>query len=242
MKLEVNSLGKTYGSGRVMVHAVTNANFTIEAGQFIAIVGPSGSGKTTLLSMLGGLLTPTSGTILVNERQVEKLKPRERQEYRRDNVGFIFQANNLLPFLTAKENLILMNQLGPGNQYMMNERAQQLLSEMGLMTRANALATELSGGERQRVAIARALMRDPDMVLADEPTANLDSELGRHVVQNLVNGVKGRNKIGIMVTHDLNMAALADGILGMRDGHISSGSPTGTLISPESMKEESDPW
>jgi putative ABC transport system ATP-binding protein len=237
VKLEVNSLGKTYGSGRVMVHAVTNANFTIEAGQFIAIVGPSGSGKTTLLSMLGGLLTPTSGTMLVNERQVEKLKPRERQEYRRDHVGFIFQANNLLPFLTAKENLILMNQLGPGDKQMMNERAEQLLSEMGLVTRANALATELSGGERQRVAIARALMRDPDMVLADEPTANLDSGLGRHVVQNLVNGVKGRNKIGIMVTHDLNMAALADRILGMRDGHISGGSPKGTLLPSESMKE-----
>jgi putative ABC transport system ATP-binding protein len=237
VKLEVNSLGKTYGSGRIMVRAVTNANFTIEAGQFIAIVGPSGSGKTTLLSMLGGLLTPTNGTILVDERQVEKLKPRERQEYRRDHVGFIFQANNLLPFLTAKENLILMNQIGPGDRQMMNERAQQLLSEMGLVSRANALATELSGGERQRVAIARALMRDPDMVLADEPTANLDSELGRHVVQNLINGVKGRNKIGIMVTHDLNMAALADSILGMRDGHISSGSLKGTLLSPESMKE-----
>jgi putative ABC transport system ATP-binding protein len=237
VKLEVNNLGKTYGSGRVMVQAVTNANFTIEAGQFIAIVGPSGSGKTTLLSMLGGLLTPTNGTILVDERQVEKLKPRERQEYRRDHVGFIFQANNLLPFLTAKENLILMNQIGPSNRQMMNERAQQLLSEMGLVTRANALATELSGGERQRVAIARALMRDPDMVLADEPTANLDSELGRHVVQNLINGVKGRNKIGIMVTHDLNMAALADSILGMRDGHISSDSLKGTLLSPESMNE-----
>ena len=222
MSLEVKNLVKNYGSGRVMVHAVKDATFSLEAGQFIAVVGPSGSGKTTLLSMLGGLLTPTSGAIIINGRQVEKLLPRQRQEYRRDHIGFIFQTNNLLPFLTARENLLLMNKIGPSDQRMMNERAQQLLDELELTSRANALVTELSGGERQRVAIARALMRDPEMVLADEPTANLDSGFGRSVVQNLVNGVKGRNKIGIMVTHDLNMAALVDGILEMRDGHLIS--------------------
>jgi putative ABC transport system ATP-binding protein len=221
IKLEVAKLEKTYGSGRMMVHAVKDANFTIEEGQFIAVVGPSGSGKTTLLSMLGGLLTPTSGMIVVNGKQVEKLSLRERQEYRRDHVGFIFQANNLLPFLTARENLLLMSQIGPGDRQVLNDRAERLLKEMGLLPRAQALATELSGGERQRVAIARALMRDPDIVLADEPTANLDSELGKHVVKSLIGGVKDRNKIGIMVTHDLNMAALADGILQMRDGHLS---------------------
>ena len=222
VKLEVTGLEKTYGSGRMMVHAVRDANFTVEEGQFIAVVGPSGSGKTTLLSMLGGLLTPTGGKIVVNGNQVEKLSPRERQEYRRDHVGFVFQANNLLPFLTARENLLLMVQIGPGDRRMMSERADRLLDEMGLIPRAHALATELSGGERQRVAVARALMRDPDIVLADEPTANLDSELGRHVVKSLVSGVKGRNKMGIMVTHDLNMAALADGILEMRDGRLGS--------------------
>ena len=225
MSLEVNNLVKNYGSGRVMVRAVKDVTFSIEAGQFIAVVGPSGSGKTTLLSMLGGLLTPTSGTIIIDDRQVEKLLPRQRQEYRRDHVGFIFQTNNLLPFLTAKENLLLMNKIGPGDRNMMGERAQQLLDELELTSRANALVTELSGGERQRVAIARALMRDPEMVLADEPTANLDSELGKRVVQNLVDGVKGRNKIGVMVTHDLNMAALADSILEMQDGHLYSNSP-----------------
>jgi putative ABC transport system ATP-binding protein len=225
VSLEVNNLVKNYGSGRVMVRAVKDVTFSIEAGQFIAVVGPSGSGKTTLLSMLGGLLTPTSGTIIIDDRQVEKLLPGQRQEYRRDHVGFIFQTNNLLPFLTAKENLLLMNKIGPGDRNMMGERAQQLLDELELTSRANALVTELSGGERQRVAIARALMRDPEMVLADEPTANLDSELGKRVVQNLVDGVKGRNKIGVMVTHDLNMAALADSILEMQDGHLYSNSP-----------------
>ncbi len=226
VKLEVIALEKTYGSGRMTVHAVSDASFTIREGEFIAVVGPSGSGKTTLLSMLGGLLTPTSGTIVVNGRRVEKLSARERQEYRRDHVGFVFQANNLLPFLTARENLLLMNQIGPGDGRMMRDRAARLLVEMELEPRADALATELSGGERQRVAVARALMRDPDIVLADEPTANLDSELGRHVVEGLVASVKGRNKMGIMVTHDLNMAALADGILRMRDGRLGSTSPS----------------
>jgi putative ABC transport system ATP-binding protein len=236
VNLEVNNLVKNYGSGRVMVHAVKDATFSLEAGQFIAVVGPSGSGKTTLLSMLGGLLTPTSGTIIISGRQVEKLLSHQRQEYRRDHIGFIFQTNNLLPFLTASENLLLMSKIGPSDRRMMNERAQQLLDELGLTSRANALVTELSGGERQRVAIARALMRDPEMVLADEPTANLDSELGKRVVQNLVDGVKGRNKIGIMVTHDLNMAALADGILEMRDGHLSSNLLNGAPLLPKQKK------
>lgn len=222
MKLQVAQLTKTYGSGRNAVHAVADVSCSVEAGQFVAVVGPSGSGKTTLLSMLGGLLTPTSGTISVNGLSVESLAPRERQTYRRDHVGFIFQTNNLLPFLTAKENLLLMFQIGPGDRKVTNQKAAHLLDEMGLTPRANALSTELSGGERQRVAIARALMRDPDIVLADEPTANLDSELGRHVVKSLLGSVKGRNKIGIMVTHDMNMAALADQILDMRDGHLSS--------------------
>jgi putative ABC transport system ATP-binding protein len=220
IKLEVAKLEKTYGSGRMMVHAVKDANLKLEEGQFIAVVGPSGSGKTTLLSMLGGLLTPTDGSIVVNGGQVEIMSPRERQEYRRDHVGFVFQANNLLPFLTARENLLLMGQIGPGNRKMLYERAERLLKELGLSPRAEALATELSGGEKQRVAIARALMRDPDIVLADEPTANLDSELGKLVVESLVTSVKGRNKIGVMVTHDLNMATLADGMVQMRDGHL----------------------
>ncbi|MFC1924563.1 ABC transporter ATP-binding protein [Chloroflexota bacterium] len=233
MNLEVNKLVKDYGSGRVIVHAVKGATFSIEAGHFIAVVGPSGSGKTTLLSMLGGLLMPTSGTIIINGLQVEKLFSQQRQEYRRDHIGFIFQTNSLLPFLTARENLLLMKKIGPSDRRIMDERAQQLIDELGLTSRANALVTELSGGERQRVAIARALMRDPEMVLADEPTANLDSELGKRVVQNLIDVVKERNKIGIMVTHDLNMADLADAILEMRDGHLTSNLPNGTPLLPE---------
>ena len=222
MSLEVNNLVKNYGSGRLLVRALKDATFSVEAGQFVAVVGPSGSGKTTLLSILGGLLTPTSGTIIANGFQVEKLLTGQRQEYRRDHIGFIFQTNNLLPFLTARENLLLMNKIGPSDSRMMDTRAQQLLDELELTSRANALVTELSGGERQRVAIARALMRDPEMVLADEPTANLDSELGKRVVQSLADGVKRRGKIGIMVTHDPNMAIFADRTLEMRDGYLSN--------------------
>lgn len=224
MNLEVTGLTKTYGKGRIAVNAVRDATFTIEEGQFTAIVGPSGSGKTTMLSMLGGLLTPTSGSINMDGQYVEKLTSREKQIYRRDHVGFIFQTNNLLPFLTARENLLLMSYIGPGGKHAMRQRAQQLLDEMELIPRSDALSTELSGGERQRVAIARALMRDPDIVLADEPTANLDSELGQLVVQTLRNSVKDRNKIGLMVTHDLDMASLADFILEMRDGQVTRGS------------------
>ena len=125
-------------------------------------------------------------------------------------------------------------EIGPGDRRMMKERADRLIEEMGLTPRAHALATELSGGERQRVAVARALMRDPDIVLADEPTANLDSELGRHVVNSLISAVKGRNKMGIMVTHDLNMAALTDGMLQMRDGYLGNLIPKGNLAKPAS--------
>jgi len=233
MNLEVNKLVKDYGSGRIIVHAVKDATFSIESGHFIAVVGPSGSGKTTLLSMLGGLLKPTSGTITINGLQVEKLYSQQQQEYRRDHIGFIFQTNRLLPFLTARENLLLMKKIGPSDRRIMDERAQQLIDELGLTSRANALVTELSGGERQRVAIARAIMRDPEMVLADEPTANLDSELGKRVVQNLIDVVKERNKIGIMVTHDLNMADLADAILEMRDGHLTNNLLNKTPLLPE---------
>lgn len=218
--LTVAGLNKTYGSGALAVHAVRDVSFATQPGDFIAIVGPSGSGKTTLLAMIGGLLTPSSGSIRVNDREVTRLSAPERAAYRRDAVGFVFQANNLIPFLTARENLLIMNEIGSGNRREAADRADRLLEELGLTSRANALATELSGGERQRVAIGRALMRDPLLVLVDEPTANLDSEQGERVVRSLIAEVKARDKLGLMVSHDVRMAALADVILEMRDGHL----------------------
>jgi putative ABC transport system ATP-binding protein len=216
--LQVESLSKTYGEGENAVHAVADVSFATRPGEFVAIVGPSGSGKTTLLAMVGGLLTPTSGAIRVNGRDIAGLDRGEQAAYRRESVGYVFQANNLLPYLTARENLLLMARISRANRPDARERANRLLEELGLTSRVDALATELSGGERQRVAIARALMNDPQLVLVDEPTASLDSARGKQVVESLIAEVKTRGKLGLMVTHDMDMAALADRVLAMHDG------------------------
>jgi len=218
--LRVENLSTTFGQGSQAVHAVQDMSFETQPGEFIAIVGPSGSGKTTLLAMLGGLLTPTAGSIHVDGREVTALSESDRARYRRDEVGFVFQANNLLPFLTARENLLVIREIGGIGRKDGPRRADQLMEELGLTPRKNALATELSGGERQRVAIGRALMNDPQLVLVDEPTASLDSERGKAVVKMLLEEVKGRQKLGIMVTHDPAMAALTDRTLEMHDGRL----------------------
>jgi len=216
--LEVKDLSKTYGEGERAVQAVKDANFSTSPGEFVAVVGPSGSGKTTLLAMIGGLLTPTAGSIVVNGRDIAGLRRSEQAAYRRESVGYVFQANNLLPFLTPRENLLVMANITGTSRKAAGARADQLLEELGLANRARALSTELSGGERQRVAIARALMNDPGLVLVDEPTASLDSSRGRQVVESLIAEVKSRGKLGLMVTHDMAMAGLADRILAMHDG------------------------
>jgi putative ABC transport system ATP-binding protein len=221
--LSVSNVTKTYGEGEDAVAAVRDVTFYADTGEFIALVGPSGSGKTTLLAMIGGLLSPTAGEILVNGTNVGKLSGSEQARYRRDQIGYVFQANNLIPYLTVRENLMLIRTIGAKGRGTAKERADQLIEELGLSKRRNALATELSGGERQRVAIARALMNDPDLVLVDEPTASLDSTRGRQVVNSLLEEVKSRNKLGIMVTHDMDMASLADRVLELRDGVLQTG-------------------
>ncbi len=218
--LDVQDLDKVYGHGNQAVHAVRDVSFRTEPGEFISVVGPSGSGKTTLLAMIGGLLTPTSGTIRVGDVEVTALGGADLARYRRTSVGYVFQANNLVPFLTARENLMVMQAISGTDRREAGKRADRLLKELGIESRAAAVATELSGGERQRIAIARALMNDPVVVLVDEPTASLDSERGKRVVQSLIDEVKGRDKLGIMVTHDLAMAELTDRILEMRDGQM----------------------
>ncbi|MBE0610582.1 MAG: ABC transporter ATP-binding protein [Dehalococcoidia bacterium] len=219
--LEVRDLSKTYGHGEQAVQAVRHASFSTEPGEFVAVVGPSGSGKTTLLAMVGGLLTPTSGTIEVNGRDIAGLNAGQQAAYRRESVGYVFQANNLLPFLTARENLQVISRITGANGRAARQRADQLLEELGLTNRADAVAAELSGGERQRVAIGRALMNDPELVLVDEPTASLDSARGRQVVESLIQEVKSRGKLGLMVTHDMAMAELADRVIEMHDGELS---------------------
>ena len=190
----------------------------VESGEMVALVGPSGSGKSTLLAIIGGLLTPTSGQMLIGGDDVAQFDARARSRYRRDQVGFVFQSSNLVPFLTARENLLLVGEFGGADKGALARRADELLDELGLTEAAGQAGNRLSGGQRQRVAIARALMRDASLILVDEPTSSLDSKRGAQVVEALRDEVHGRHKACVMVTHDLEMAARADRILEIRDG------------------------
>jgi putative ABC transport system ATP-binding protein len=225
--LRVEGLDKVYESGERAVHAVRGVSFEGGRGEFLSIVGPSGSGKTTLLAMIGGLLTPTAGSIAVDGIDVARLSGRAQTAYRRSTIGYVFQANNLIPFLTARENLLVIRSIGGAKGREAAERADRLLEELGMTARANNLASQLSGGERQRVAIARALMNAPRLMLVDEPTASLDSARGKQVVLSLIDEVRRRGVLGLMVTHDMAMAALGDRVLEMHDGELRPGSLPG---------------
>ncbi len=216
--LELTDITKSYGEGTQRVDALRGVSMAVEPGEMVALVGPSGSGKSTLLAIIGGLLTATSGSMLVNGEDVARFDSGARTRYRRDRVGFVFQASNLVPFLTARENLLLVGEFGGADRAALARRADELLSELGLTEAADQAGNRLSGGQRQRVAIARALMRDPALILVDEPTASLDSKRGAQVVEALRDEVHGRHKACVMVTHDLEMAARADRILEIRDG------------------------
>ncbi|MGB7983092.1 MAG: ABC transporter ATP-binding protein [Candidatus Nanopelagicales bacterium] len=226
--LTVDSVTKTYGEGHTAVTAVHEASLSVDLGEFVSLLGPSGSGKTTLISMIGGLLTPSSGTIRVGDVTVSDLGAKDLTTLRAERVGFVFQAANLVPFLTARENLLWVASLpkdrgGRAGKRAAAERADQLLDELGLSERAGNVPEKLSGGERQRVAIGRALMNDPDLVLVDEPTASLDTSMGRQVVQLLAREIKDRGKTGIMVTHDLRMVEYTDRVFEITDGQLTDG-------------------
>ena len=220
--LVAEEVTKTYGSGHTAVTAVENASLAVNEGEFVALVGPSGSGKTTLLSILGGLLTPTHGRVLMGDTRVDELSKKDLTKFRAARVGFVFQTANLVPFLTARENITLMNDLAGGRLSRKDARlrAERLMAELGLAERADNVPEKLSGGERQRVAIGRALMNDPEILLVDEPTASLDTERGRQVVQLLAREIKERSKTGIMVTHDLRMVEYTDRVYEILDGHV----------------------
>ena len=216
--LRVEGLRKTYGEGHTQVVAVDGADMTVDEGEFVALLGPSGSGKTTLISMIGGLLAPSSGTVDLGATEVTAMSRKELTRFRATQVGFVFQSANLVPFLTARENLLYVASLVDTPKKDAHARADQLLEELGLADRAGNLPEQLSGGERQRVAIGRALMNDPDLVLVDEPTAALDTAMGRSVVQLLQREIKSRGKTGIMVTHDLRMVEYTDRVFEILDG------------------------
>lgn len=219
-KLVVNQITKIYGEKEAAVTALNTVSLNIRAGEFVAIVGPSGSGKTTLLAIAGALLQPTRGSIQLNGKEMTGLKAAELTKLRLNHIGFILQSSNLIPYLTAKDQLLLLSELAGSNGKESRIRAQELLTNLGLENRMNHYPEALSGGEKQRVAIARALMNDPDIILADEPTASLDTGRGREVVEMLVKEVKLRKKAAIMVTHDERMLDLCDRVLRMTDGKL----------------------
>ncbi|MGZ8752541.1 MAG: ABC transporter ATP-binding protein [Acidimicrobiia bacterium] len=216
--LELRDVRKVYGTGQNEVVALDHATFSVGDDEIVALLGPSGSGKTTLLSIAGGLLTPTEGSVVVGGEEISEYSPKQLTRFRRDKVGFVFQQVNLVPFLTARENLLVVRELGGTRGG--SDRAGVLLEELGLVDRTGNLPGALSGGERQRVAIGRALMNEPALVLVDEPTSALDTKLGEQVMQLIVDEVKGRRTAAVIVTHDRRMTSYADRTVEIIDGHL----------------------
>jgi putative ABC transport system ATP-binding protein len=219
--LDMRDVRKVYGSGDNEIVALDHATLQVEHGEIVALLGPSGSGKTTLLSIAGGLLSPTSGSVTVNGTDITGHDARELTKFRRDNVGFVFQAVNLVPFLDAEQNLLVVDELGGGKGgKTAKARARQLLEELGLGQRTRNMPSQLSGGERQRVAIGRALFNNPRLVLFDEPTSALDTKIGAQVMELIRTEMKARDTAAIIVTHDQRMTHYADRTVEIVDGRL----------------------
>jgi len=218
--LETKNVTKIYDTSGMVIRAVDDVSLHVKAGEFVGLVGPSGSGKTTMLAMLATLLRETEGNLAIDGQDLGSMDDNERTKFRRERIGFTFQENNLVPFLTAVENVELMLRLNKKNGRKSRERAEALLTRLGLGDRLNNLPAQLSGGQQQRVAIARSLIHDPSVVLADEPTASLDTERANQVVGIFADLIHEGNRAGIMVTHDLRMCKYVDKVIQMVDGKI----------------------
>jgi len=218
--LEVRDLVKSFSLDGATINAVDHVSFQVMSGEFVALVGPSGSGKTTMLSILAALLSPTSGQVLIDGQDLAQMNEKRRVQLRREKIGFTFQSNNLIPFLSAQENVEFMLRLNAKADKAGRIRSEELLARLGLGDRLHNLPAQLSGGQQQRVAIARALIHNPAVVLADEPTASLDTERAFQVVETFAHLVHENNRAGIMVTHDLRMCQHVDRILQMQDGKL----------------------
>ena len=218
--LEVKDVVKSFMVDGAPIYAVDKVSFQVKHGEFVALVGPSGSGKTTMLSMLAALLSPTSGQLLIDGKDLSTMSERQRVVLRRQKIGFTFQSNNLIPFLSAQENVELMLRLNGRLNHGERIRAAELLARLGLSDRLHNLPAQMSGGQQQRVAIARALIHNPTLVLADEPTASLDTERAFQVVQTFAALIHENKRAGIMVTHDLRMCQYVDRVLQMQDGKL----------------------
>ena len=215
--LEFKNVTKSYQDGNNEIEALKETNFKIEEGQFIAIIGPSGSGKSAFLTLAGGLQTPSKGQIIINGKDYTNLSEKERAKLRFNDIGFVLQASNLVPFLTAKQQLELVDRINKKKRQTLQDQ-KSLFKELGIDHLENKLPKDLSGGERQRLAIARALYNDPAIILADEPTASLDSDKAFEVVDLLSKECREKNKSIIMVTHDNRMIEKCDHVYRMKDG------------------------
>lgn len=222
MFMQVTNLGKTYGRGDQAVDALKDVSFTLERGQFVSIMGPSGSGKSTFLQICGGLDRPTRGSVEINGESIASYSDLRLSEFRRRKLGFIFQSFNLLPSLDATENVALPLLLDRKSMKDVTPKAKKLLELVGLSHRLHHKPNEMSGGEMQRVAIARALIADPLLILADEPTGNLDSKTGTFILELLAHLVSDQKQTVLLVTHDLKAASYGSRLISFRDGHIES--------------------
>jgi putative ABC transport system ATP-binding protein len=214
------NLGKTYRTGKLEVHALRSVSFSVAAGEFVSIVGPSGSGKSTLFYSLGGLTRPSTGRLLIDGVDFASLSDAERTRLRKHKIGFVFQKFNLLPTLSAMDNILLANEIASGTKKLDKTYFEHLTELLGISERLNHRPSELSGGEQQRVAIARALIARPAIVLADEPTGNLDSQNSDAVLAVLRRSNQELKQTVMMITHNPEAAAVGDRILHMRDGHL----------------------
>lgn len=215
--VELSEVSRIYTSGDHKLRALDHVNLSLEEGRFIVILGPSGAGKSTLLNLLGGLDSPTSGTITVDGRDISTLSPDELAEYRAEKVGFVFQFYNLIPTLTVHENVKLVDEIAPHSL-----SATKMLAEVGLSDHLKNFPSELSGGEQQRVSIARALAKNPKILLCDEPTGALDSETGVMVLKLLLRMAREYGKTIVIVTHNQNIAKMADEVIHVRNGKVVS--------------------
>lgn len=218
--LKIENLTKKYGKGQNEVTAVDNISFSVRKGEFVAIVGPSGSGKSTLLHLLGGVDRPTSGKVYIDDMDIYGLKERDLSILRRRKVGFVFQAYNLIPVLTAEENILMPLLLD--NRKEDKKYIDEILTLLNLKDRRKHLPSELSGGQQQRVSIGRALANKPSIILADEPTGNLDTKNSREVLELLKYSARKYNQTLILISHDMDIASMADRVINIVDGKIFS--------------------
>jgi putative ABC transport system ATP-binding protein len=221
--LELHNISKHFGEGEARVDALSAATLAVGAGELVALIGPSGSGKSTLLSIAGALLRPSDGRLSLDGEDITESPRKQRARLRLRKIGFIFQGSNLISYLTGREQLRFIADLIDLPAEEAEQRATRLLDDLGMARRADHYPEELSGGERQRIAIARALMNDPALILADEPTASLDSHRGRAVVELLAKEVHERNKAAVLVTHDERLLDLCDRVIHIEDGRLTDG-------------------